>query len=679
MRSEDNEETVEREAVPFVRIWLCGPLTIEWRDPVSGQLRSHSAGDVTPKDWSVALSLLALLLCQPHRRAPRDWIMEQFWPESSTSTASHRLETIHSSLSRLLPVQANGESLFHSIGRKKASGVLYQLEPYPKLWIDRDALLWNVEQAARMERFGDDPFPYWERAFELGKRGSFLLDEPYAEWAEEPRRQVEGAYRQCVHALARLYQEQHGDVGKEEALHLLRTYWLTHQTDEDALRPLMELLGEQERYQEAEEYYQAFLLALMKEGHEQQPDGRTQDIHTYLHTKQYQRLRHYRSSSLPATFLSVETPSLSFHRLSLLTEEHRHGIIEAPPGTEDPSFATNAFSEKDDMEKTRRDVLHFLSMAGIVLAFPFPIGAVEEGTFSTLRCNTTVVNDLALINRSLWNLYVATPVKALVLESALGHFKTLISLLKAPQGVHHHQRLTELTSEISQLIGEIFFDRNDHDMARLCYTFAAMTAREADSYDLWACALVRHAFLPLYHERYNEALVFIQEAQKLSVQGNTVLPTRYWAAAVEAEIQAGLLNSTACQKALDHAEGVQEIKEQTIPWVRFHQSRLPALRGACYVRLGKMQEAESVLHEALHAFPQSDRKRGMVLLDLAVAAIQRGEAEEAISYITEVKHILAISSSRFLQQELQRLPQRIASIDHPAIVQTIWNAMNPRT
>ena len=81
----------------------------------------------------------------------------------------------------------------------------------------------------------------------------------------EQREQLAGYKRQCVHALARLYLARYRASGKDEALLLLRTYWQQVKTDEDALRPPMELLGEQERYQEAETYYQQCLAALTEE------------------------------------------------------------------------------------------------------------------------------------------------------------------------------------------------------------------------------------------------------------------------------------------------------------------------------------------------------------------------------------------------------------------------------
>lgn len=68
---------------------------------------------------------------------------------------------------------------------------------------------------------------------------------------------------------------------------LLRSYWQEHPHDEDALRPLMEILGKRECYQEALASYEK-LCALLKEDGEQ-PDAQTQDIVAYLQAKQLQR------------------------------------------------------------------------------------------------------------------------------------------------------------------------------------------------------------------------------------------------------------------------------------------------------------------------------------------------------------------------------------------------------
>jgi DNA-binding SARP family transcriptional activator len=239
---------------PSIRIWLCGPFHLEWVDPITGQASPLAEQALRERDGAQALSLLKLLLCQPGRQAHRDWILEQFWPEQAQSVASHRLHNITSAFrKRLCP--PDGLPLLPPISGRTDGRSMYALPAYPRLWVDCDAIACNIEQAARMQRFGDNALPYWQRAFDLLKRGPFLLDEPYAAWAQTKRSELEGAYRQCVHELARLLLARYGETGQAEAALLLRTYWQHHKTDEDALRLLLEILGTQGRFQEAEELF----------------------------------------------------------------------------------------------------------------------------------------------------------------------------------------------------------------------------------------------------------------------------------------------------------------------------------------------------------------------------------------------------------------------------------------
>ncbi|MBA2678450.1 MAG: hypothetical protein H0U76_08670 [Ktedonobacteraceae bacterium] len=323
-------------AFPSLCIWLCGPFQMAWIDPATGQTVSAVDPRSGGRDRAAAISLLALLLCQPHRQAHRDWVMEQFWPEGRWGVAVHRLENIFSCLRGLLRPPGGGESLVRSVTGKKTGGSSYCLDAYPALWVDMDAFTWNVEQAARMERFGENPLPFWQRASTLFQRGPFLANatyDPYATWITEQRSRLEGYGRQCVHALARLYLASSGQAGTAEALVLLRTYWQSHKTDEDALRPLMEILGEQERYQEAEEYYQQLLVALADlepddEGQARMPDPRTQDIREYLRTKQIRRESkppssplfqgvHLNGRDLPASLLAPVVQSLQAQDITI--------------------------------------------------------------------------------------------------------------------------------------------------------------------------------------------------------------------------------------------------------------------------------------------------------------------------------------------------------------------------
>jgi DNA-binding SARP family transcriptional activator len=242
--------------------------------------RLHGKG-ATP-----ALSLLKLLICQPHRSASRDWILEQFWPETESSKAEGRIDDVASHVRMLLSSPSGKKEPFLPYMRNsKNSGGHYRLTAYPLIWVDADAFEWYIEQAARLDRFGHDSLSLWERAYQLAARGTFLPEEQYSDWVLARRERVEGQYRQCVHRLVHLLRE----VGAyEEALLRLRGYWQQHQTDEDALRVLVEMLGERERYQEAEGYYEQTRVALERDGREF--DAKTRDVMEVVRTLQIRRI-----------------------------------------------------------------------------------------------------------------------------------------------------------------------------------------------------------------------------------------------------------------------------------------------------------------------------------------------------------------------------------------------------
>jgi DNA-binding SARP family transcriptional activator len=226
-----------------------------------------------------AFTLLKVLPCQPQRHAPRDLLMELLWPEYTPHMEGARLEYRHGN---------------------RNSGNSYRLAPYPLIWIDAGAFEWYVAQACRLERFGDDPLPLWEEAYRLASRGAFLADELYSDWVKGRRAVLAGHYRQCVHEVTRLYRQR---GARAEAERVLREHLVRELLDEDGLRPFMELLGEQERYQEALEVYQRTQEALAQE--ERTPDPRTQDIAEYLRTRQITRAR-------AATVLSTSSGEESY-------------------------------------------------------------------------------------------------------------------------------------------------------------------------------------------------------------------------------------------------------------------------------------------------------------------------------------------------------------------------------
>jgi len=95
---------------------------------------------------------------------------------------------------------------------------------------------------------------------------------------------------------------------------------VSHPTDEDVLRPLLELLGEQERYQELLSLYETCETALADE--DRQLDSRTQDIAEYFKSKQIRR---------PAT---VPNQASSKQGTRHLSPSQSLGLLEAGQGAQ---------------------------------------------------------------------------------------------------------------------------------------------------------------------------------------------------------------------------------------------------------------------------------------------------------------------------------------------------------
>ncbi|MBA2681286.1 MAG: hypothetical protein H0U76_23150 [Ktedonobacteraceae bacterium] len=304
---------VEGIPAPMARITTCGMVTIEVLtevepgDPSRGRYEVIPTQTLRGRGAVPALTLLKLLAGRPHRFATSDWLSEQMRGEMEVG-ALVRLDTIASYLRGLLcglkADQRQSDALrvrvVEYLRNGRSSGPGYRLAPYPLIWVDTDALASHVEHGALMERMGEPTLalPFWEQAYQLASKGMYVPDEPSSEWAQDMREQVEGYLRQSVHALSRLTLALHGEAGEEEAIRLLRTYWQGHKTDEDALRPLMELLGKQERFGEAEQYYQQCVAALDDVESSRQPASQTRDLYEFLRVKQLRREPKPASSAL---------------------------------------------------------------------------------------------------------------------------------------------------------------------------------------------------------------------------------------------------------------------------------------------------------------------------------------------------------------------------------------------
>jgi tetratricopeptide (TPR) repeat protein len=223
--------------------------------------------------------------------------------------------------------------------------------------------------------------------------------------------------------------------------------------------------------------------------------------------------------------------------------------------------------------------------------------------------------------------------------------------------------LCELVSELLQLAGEIFFDANKYTDAARCYTLAATAGKEAGAFDLWACAMTRHAFIGMYERHFEKAESMLELAARLARRGDGSRSTRYWVSAVQVQVFAGLGKLDSCQRALDVAEQVEELVGDVSNggWLRFDGSRLAEERASCYVQLRRLDLAEIALSDALRQ-NLSARRRGSVLTDLAMIGVQRGDVSQLVTYADAALEMVVQTGSGFVGRKLEGLRGHLAPL-----------------
>jgi hypothetical protein len=198
---------------------------------------------------------------------------------------------------------------------------------------------------------------------------------------------------------------------------------------------------------------------------------------------------------------------------------HREPAAELPPG------------ELDDVN--RRELMRLLSLAG-----PFVGLADLAADWPDERAHGldgAALKDYAALNDHLRHVFMLSRSKPAVFPLAKSHLDTLTTSLQQSHEAEARQRLSVLLADLLQLAGEVCFDANHYTEAAHCYTQAASASREAKAFDLWACALVRHAFIALRERAAGQAVPLLELAAGVARRGDPQLSTRHWVAAVQAQ------------------------------------------------------------------------------------------------------------------------------------------------
>jgi tetratricopeptide (TPR) repeat protein len=267
------------------------------------------------------------------------------------------------------------------------------------------------------------------------------------------------------------------------------------------------------------------------------------------------------------------------------------------------------------------------------------------------------------LNTYLWKVFGLSDSKQAVYPMARHQLGLLAKGLGESQSDASRQQLCALVGDLYQLAGEIFFDANRYTDAAHCYTLAASASKEARAFDMWACALTRHAFVELYERRFAVAAPILSAASQVAERGDSQLSTRYWVAAVQAEVHAGLGDLDATRRALDNAEQVHNLSGQLHNggWLRFDGSRLAEERGTCYLALGRPDLAEQALTAALSQ-QLSLRRRGAVLAELAALGAERRDLDRVGHYTRAALELASQTGSGYIGRKLEGVKSRLVPL-----------------
>jgi len=312
------------------------------------------------------------------------------------------------------------------------------------------------------------------------------------------------------------------------------------------------------------------------------------------------------------------------------------------------------------------EFLRLLNMAGALTAMNPVDGGLDWDrmdycTSGACRLDPGTIDEYELLNAHLWRVFAASSPKDVTFNLVRKQLGVLTSSFPRAPGPVIHKRLCALTGDLCQLAGEIFFDGNRYTEAAHCYTLAATASKEASAFDLWACALTRHAFVSVYERQFDKAVPMLELAVGLAQKGDGTLSTRHWVSAVRAHALAGLGKLDACQQALDVAEQVRHLNGQVHNggWLRFDNSRLAEARGGCYVELRRPDLAETALTDALSQ-GLSMRRRGSVLTDFALIGVLRCDPHRLVMYADAALDLARQTGSGVIGRKLQGLQMHLA-------------------
>lgn len=671
---------------PLARITTCGTLTIE----VLRTIRMGEGGQpeavygppnatlLAKKGASTAFTLLALLASQPGNFATKDWLSEKLGhlPKDEDEKdledleGLKRVDNVVSHLRHLLYPARSHESWDEKLLRRRlvayqrASGETgpgYRLVGMPLVWLDVEEIGTHIKRARLLEQFGKDCLFEWRAAYDLGMQGRFLPNETYSDWAEWRRQEIESYLWDCVQALWHRYVEQR-EAGETEALRVLRDYWQSHITNEDALRPLLELLGKREWYGQAEEYYQQLCTVLAAEG--KLPDRRTQEVIDFLRAAQIQRKQTLVDSVKENTNIPP-TPVLFASQQHIQPAGFPHIVTQGIMGT-------TRVTEGNIMDQLRRQILAqmlkgtggaFLASQNLTLASELteqlvkvPMRLLGFTGLSSLLHPEEILSIYAVDIPIYWRLYFDGHL--IEVNSVLPACISSLSILTS-QSSSYQKQAASLASKACQLACMLALQQQDCSSALTYADQALLDASIAEDAHLLVTSLIRKALVYRYLKRFKLMLETYQEADQYSKAISPLLQGRLYTGLAEAH--SNFEREHEAQRLLERAYTIFPDNPRDDPNFSYTHFKLPqGFEAVMYLNLKQADKAWNVLSKIDASVPTAicpDRVE--LSIDQARASLLLGNLEQSCKYVEFAATSASALGSHLRYNEAYNLYQQI--------------------
>ncbi|GAA1681011.1 hypothetical protein GCM10009733_092170 [Nonomuraea maheshkhaliensis] len=292
----------------------------------------------------------------------------------------------------------------------------------------------------------------------------------------------------------------------------------------------------------------------------------------------------------------------------------------------------------------------------VALVPPAPMGRASVGTpddqerlafavHQPFRLDLIAVAHLRLQVHQLDDRYVWEPSTALLADA--GQYLAQVRFLNmhAPNG-RVRRELSAVEAEAATLMGQLVWDasqRRDHATAHLYLDQALRAARQCGDPVAEGLALLRKTIVVLYGEQNpRTALSLAQQTAETVRHASEVL--RGLAFSHLAEAHAMLGARAACEAALIEADtSFGRVGDVDAAIDLFSSSQFGRMAGSCYLFLQDHQRAQALLESTALTLDDRSKAQGIVLGNLALAAIRQGHLDDAAVRLHQAIDVIEVN------------------------------------